>query len=44
MFDLTALTAYTQENTDLLSSAVLNTKELEHMDRDWETFYFSFCF
>ena len=25
------LTAYTQENTELLSSAVLNTKELEHI-------------
>ena len=30
-FNLTGLTAYTQENTDLLSSAVLNTDELAHV-------------
>jgi len=30
-FNLAALTAYTQENTDLLSSAVLNTDELAHV-------------
>ena len=30
-FNLSALTAYTQENTDLLAEAVLNTKELAHV-------------
>ena len=30
-FNLANLTAYTQENTDLLSEAVLNTKELQHV-------------
>lgn len=30
-FNLAALTAYTQENTDLLSESILNTKELQHV-------------
>lgn len=30
-FNLSNLTAYTQENTDLLSEAVLNTAELQHV-------------
>jgi len=30
-FNLSALTAYTQENTDLLAESILNTKELQHV-------------
>ena len=30
-FNLSSLTAYTQENTDLLAESILNTKELQHV-------------